>query len=106
MTRPGFTGYFPAHDVEVGAADGSQRDTDDRLANSRVRPGYFFDTNVVRPMEHCRLHCLHKLAAASCMILTIVCSTSCATRSSCGVLNIASRVVGFSVAKMVLPPSS
>ena len=44
--------------------------------------------------------------AASFMILTIVSSTSCATPFSCGVLNIASRVVGFNVARMVLPPSS
>ena len=44
--------------------------------------------------------------AASFMILTIVSSTSCATPSSCGVLNSASRVVGFNVARMVLPPSS
>ena len=38
------------------------------------------------------------------MILTIVSSTSCATSFSCGVLNIASSVVGFNVARMVLPP--
>ena len=44
--------------------------------------------------------------AASFMILTIVPSTSCATRSSCGALNIARRVVGFNVAMMALPPSS
>ena len=44
--------------------------------------------------------------AASFMILTIVASTSCATPSNCGAWNIASRVVGFNVAKMVLPPSS
>ena len=43
--------------------------------------------------------------AASLMIFTIVCSTSCATPSSCGELNIASRVVGFKVARMVWPPS-
>ena len=48
----------------------------------------------------------HQLAAASFMILTIVASTSCATPLSWGVLNIASRVVGFKVARMVLPPSS
>jgi hypothetical protein len=45
-------------------------------------------------------------AAASFMILTIVFSTSCATPSSCGALNIARRVVGFKVARTVLPPSS
>ena len=44
--------------------------------------------------------------AASCMILTIVFSTSCATPFSCGVLNIASSAVGFNEARMVLPPSS
>lgn len=44
--------------------------------------------------------------AASVMILTIVVSISCATSFSCGVLNMASRVVGFSVARIVLPPSS
>ena len=44
--------------------------------------------------------------AASFMILTIVASTSCATPSNCGAWNIASRVVGFKVAKIVLPPSS
>ena len=44
--------------------------------------------------------------AASSMIARIVASTSCATWASCGVLNIASRVVGFRVASMVLPPSS
>jgi hypothetical protein len=40
------------------------------------------------------------------MILTIVSSTSRATPSSCGALNIARRVVGFKVARIVLPPSS
>jgi len=44
--------------------------------------------------------------AASFMILTIMSSTSCATPSNCGVLNIASMAVGFKVARMVLPPSS
>ena len=44
--------------------------------------------------------------AASFIIFTIVSSTSCATPSSCGVLNIARRVVGFKVARMALPPSS
>ncbi len=44
--------------------------------------------------------------AASFMILTIVSSTSCATASSCGTLNIARRAVGFKVASVVLPPSS
>jgi len=44
--------------------------------------------------------------AASFMILTIVSSTSCATPFSCGTLNIARRVVGFKVARMVLPSSS
>ena len=48
----------------------------------------------------------HQPAAASFMILTIAASTSCATPFSCGVLNSASRVVGFKVARMVLPPSS
>ena len=45
-------------------------------------------------------------AAASFMILRIVASTSCATPSSDGVLNIASRLVGFKVARTALPPSS
>src|ERR1035437_5007407 len=49
---------------------------------------------------------IHQTAAASFMILTIAASTSCATPFSCGVLNSASRVVGFKVARMVLPPSS
>jgi len=44
--------------------------------------------------------------AASVIILTMVISTSFATPSSCGALNIARRVVGFNVARMVLPPSS
>ena len=48
----------------------------------------------------------HLPDAASFMILTNVSSTSCATPSSWGVLNIASRVVGFKMARMVLPPSS
>ena len=44
--------------------------------------------------------------AASFIIFTIVSSTSCATPSSCGVWNIARRVVGFKVARIVLPLSS
>ena len=44
--------------------------------------------------------------AASFMMLRIVSSTSRATPSSCGSLNIARRVVGFSAVNMVLPPSS
>src|ERR1035437_5586658 len=44
--------------------------------------------------------------AASFMILTIASSTSCATPSNCGVSNIASNVVGFKVARMVLSPSA
>jgi hypothetical protein len=48
----------------------------------------------------------NQLDAASFMILIIVSSTSCATLCSCGVLNIARRVVGFKVARMVFPPSS
>src|ERR1035437_4954749 len=44
--------------------------------------------------------------AASFMILTIVSSTSCATPFSFGVLNNASRMVGFHAARIVLPPRS
>ena len=42
-------------------------------------------------------------ADASCMILVIVSSTSCATPCNCGVLNIASITVGFKVASTVFP---
>ena len=48
----------------------------------------------------------HHMDAASMMILPRVASTSCATSVSCGVLNIASRVVGFKVARVVLPSCS
>jgi hypothetical protein len=44
--------------------------------------------------------------AASFMILTMVFSTSFSTPSDFSALNIARRVVGFNVARMVLPPSS
>src|ERR1700680_456509 len=58
------------------------------------------------PLEVCPSVPAHQPDAASFMIFTIVSSTSCATSSSCGALNIARSVVGFKVARMVLPPSS
>ena len=75
------------HDGD-GAFDGER----EVLAHERKRE------TTVRPPN--------QLEAASFMIFTIVCSTSCATPSSCGALNIARSVVGFKVARMVLPPSS
>jgi hypothetical protein len=46
-----------------------------------------------------------QLVAASCMILTIVASTSCATPDNSGRPNIPSIAVGFMVASIVFPPS-
>jgi Multicopper oxidase len=77
----------------------------DRSARRSRRPWLHYE--LLKPS---RLSKIQKPAnqrtAASCIILTIVSSTSCATDCSCGSLNMARSVDGFSVARTVLPFSS
>src|SRR5262245_25720925 len=54
-----FNGILPADDVQIGPADGRERDADDCFAKPSVRARNFFDPDIVHSVEDCRSHLFH-----------------------------------------------
>jgi hypothetical protein len=54
-----FDRILSAHDVQVGAADGRQRDANDSFADSHPWTFDFLDANVVDAVENSGAHLCH-----------------------------------------------